>query len=183
METLTFEHPRFGKFESDDGGERWKGRVVLAGFGRYGWREELDIFFYRNEKGPPEARGFELLEPVVANGSGLPDLIVDALWKEVSGEEPENDIWWSRRGGLEEVNEGLDEPITKRDDLWRVLDPYSLFVRTDRRGDKELVAGVHFACEFEQEHGLDVLTDGRRVLGTGYALDAEKYARFSRRKK
>ncbi len=119
-----------------------------------------------------------LLEPLVANSATLPDLIIDALWNELSGGESENYTWWARPGGLESANEGLDEPITERGDLWRVLRPHSLFVRVDRHGDGELTPGVAFGCDFEQEHDLDVLTDGTRVLGTGYALDAKKYARF-----
>ena len=138
---------------------------------------------YVEDEGPPDPRALALLEPLVANAAALPDLIVDAMWNELSGGEAENGHWWARPGGLETVNEGLDEPITKRGDLWRVLQPDALFVREDVHGDRQLTAGVAFACDFEEEHGLDVLTDGTRVLGTGYALDAEKYARFAKPKR
>jgi len=181
MQKLTLDHPRLGTLHCDDGC-LWEGHITLPGFGQHGWSDELQIQIYVEDEGPPDPRALALLEPLVANAAALPDLIVDALWNELSGGEAENGHWWARPGGLETVNEGLDEPITKRDDLWRVLQPDALFVREDVHGDRQLTAGVAFACDFEEEHGLDVLTDGTRVLGTGYALDAEKYARFAKPK-
>jgi len=182
MAKQKFDHPRFGTLRSVDG-DLWEGKIVLLEFGQHGWSGALQIQIYGDDEGPPDARAFALLEPLVANASKLPDLIVDALWSELSGGETENGHWWARPGGLETANESLDEPITKREDLWRVLRPSSLFVRTDAQGDRQLIAGVAFGCDFEQEHGLDVLTDGTRILGTGYAWDAKKYARFAKPKK
>jgi hypothetical protein len=180
MSKQTFDHPTFGTLNSDDG-YLWEGEVSLPSFGRHGWSDALQIQIEGDEEGPPDPQAVALLEPLLANASSLPDLIVDALWNELSGGETENGHWWARPGGLETANETLDEPIAKRDDLWRVLRPQSLFVRADVHGDGQLTAGVAFACDFEEEHGLDVLTDGTRVLGTGYALDAEKYARFAKK--
>jgi hypothetical protein len=182
MANETFEHPKFGTLHSEDGGYLWNGKITLPAFGQHGWKETLQIQIYGEEAGPPDPDVFALLEPLIANASRLPDLIVDALWNELSGGESENGHWWARPGGLETVNEGLDEPITKRDDLWGVLRPNALFVQKDVHGDGQLTPGLAFTCDFEMEHSLDVLTDGTRVLGTGYTLEAEKYARFAKPK-
>lgn len=175
-----FDHSIYGRLHTGDG-YLWEGEIVLLGFARHGWRDKLYINILVEEPGPPDAHVFNLLDPLMNNAARLPDLVVDALWNELSGNEMESSYWWAHpTHGLGEVNRNLNEPITKRDDLWRVLHPGSLFVRKDH-GDKQLTAGIGFSCDFEEEHGLDVLTDGFRVLGTGYADDAEKYRRFAKR--
>jgi hypothetical protein len=181
MAKQSFNHPILGTLTFDDC-DLWEGEITLPDFSLHGWRDTLSLYLYSSEEGPPDPRALALLEPLVANAAKLPDLIVDALWNELSGGETENGHWWARPGGLEIANEALDEgSIAQRDDLWRVLRPQSMFVRRDRHGDGELTPGVSFHCDFEEEHGLDVLTDGTKVLGTGYQLDAEKYTRFQKK--
>lgn len=180
MSERSFNHPTLGQLHSDDG-YLWEGEAFLPCFAKHGWNETLQIQIYGDEQGPPHAHAIALLEPLITSAPRLPDLIVDGLWNELSGGEAENNHWWARHGGLEAANEVLDEPLAARDDLWRVLHPNSLFVREDTHGDGHLTAGVGFGCDFEEEHGLDVLTDSIHILGTGYALDAQKYARFARR--
>jgi hypothetical protein len=174
----SFKHETLGTLTFDD--DRWTGKVTLdAAFGKHKWSRKLDVELPGDEAGP-DPKGIELLRPLVEHAATLPDLVVDGLWAELDGREKENGHWWARKGGLEEVNDGLDEPIEDRDGLWRVLRPHTLFVRDDFHGDGELTPGVAFHCDFEEEHGLDVLTDGTRILGTGYATDAEKYKRFQK---
>jgi hypothetical protein len=58
-----------------------------------------------------------------------------------------------------------------------VRKPQSLFVQKDRHGDDPLTAGI--SLRFRRRARL--LTDGSRILGTGYSLDAKKYARYAKR--
>ncbi|MEM6561392.1 MAG: hypothetical protein AAF656_07310, partial [Planctomycetota bacterium] len=100
------------------------------------------------------------------------------VWDEFTGAEPQGRYWWS--GQLDQVNSLFEKPLSGPDDLIDHLDPHTLFVTEDFHGDEQLVAGFHCSCDFEEEHGLDILTDGQRVLGTGYSGEARKYERFSK---
>ena len=178
-------HPVLGTLTSPGEFDGWSGRVALPGFGGGRWPAELPLHFFGGERGPgdePDPRAVALVLPLIEHAATLADVILDGLWAELDGREQENDHWWARPDGLAAVNQMLlaasERPIAGRDDLMRVLEPTDLFVRDDEHGDDAWTAGVGFACAFEEEHGLDVLTDGRRVLGTGYSLDAAKYARF-----
>lgn len=180
----SFKHETLGTLKFDDIDDRWTGKVTLdAAFGAHRWPRKLELQLPGDEAGP-DPKGIALVLPLVEHAATLPDLIVDALWGELTGREKENGHWWAKKNGLKTANEGLEDegsdPIEERDDLWRVLHPHALFVRDDFHGDGEPTAGVAFACDFEEEHGLDVLTDGTRILGTGYAEDAEKYKRFQK---
>lgn len=177
-------HETLGTLKYDDLDEDWKGRVTLdAAFGKRRWPRRLELQLPGDESGP-DARAVKLAAAVLERSATLADLLVDGLWAELEGRETEATHWWGKRKGLAQVNENLDDegskPIAGRDDLYRVMRPHALFVREDRDGVP--TAGVAFHCEFEEEHGLDVLTDGRRVLGTGYALDGQRYKRFRKPK-
>jgi hypothetical protein len=176
MEKRTKKHPVLGTLTSVGSGE-WLGKVMMRGFGRGKWARALKVSIDSHEA-EAEKRAIELAAALVERSSHLTNVLLDGLWREFSGEEPQGTSWWARDGGLALANKWLEKPLKTRDDLVALLRPYCLFVRADYHGDGELVAGLTFHCEFEQEHGLDVLTDGDQVLGTGYATDAQKYERF-----
>ncbi len=176
MEKRTKKHPVLGTLESSALGG-WDGKVTMSRFGRGKWSRRLKVSIaeFRPES---EQRALQMASALVQRSSQLTELVLEGLWRELTGNEPQSTTWWGDGTGLQTANEALDQPLKHRDDLLDVLRPWALFVRCDTHGDGELTAGITFTCRFEREHGLDVLTDGTQVLGTGYHLDAEKYERF-----
>ncbi|MEM9754244.1 MAG: hypothetical protein AAF916_12805 [Planctomycetota bacterium] len=171
----TYVHPMLGTLTnvSDD---VWTGKVEIGHWGGDVWRPKVSITLIAPED--RFKRGVEMLCAIVGAGSGLGEVIRRGVWAELVGEETEGRYWWS--GDLSRVNEVLDEPLTGPDDLIRVMNPTVLCVMPDFHGDEELTGCVGCHCDFEEEHGFDVLTDGQRVLGTGYSGEARKYERFSK---
>lgn len=176
MEKRTKKHPVLGTLTSF-GSREWRGKVTMPRFGGGKWPRALDVAI-RDFTPESEERALTMAATLVERSPELTELVLDGLWREFSGDEPQGTAWWSRNGALAKANEWLDKPLKKRDDLLGLLRPYSLFVRADYHGDRELVAGISFHCDFDEEHGLDLLTDGAQVLGTGRASEAEKYERF-----
>lgn len=176
MEKRTKKHPILGTLESSSLGG-WDGKVTMSRFGRGKWSRRLKLSIA--EFAPAsEMRALQMASALVERSPQLTELVLDGLWRELTGNEPQSTTWWGDGTGLQTANEILDQPLKQRGDLLDVLRPWSLFVRRDALGDHELTAGITFSCDFEEEHGLDVLTDGTQVLGTGYYLDAMKYERF-----
>ena len=100
-----------------------------------------------------------------------------ALWDEFNGRGPDSGMWW--HGDTEQWVEGLDSsglPLpTKADDLLGLMALSSIVVRRKVDGYDKPVVELSFAAAFEEEHGVGVLTDGKKVLGTGYSTDVTPY--------
>jgi hypothetical protein len=175
------EHPRFGTMKPI--GEAWVGRVTLDGWGKGRWPERMDLVLDGDENGPlagTEALALTLIE----RRDRLADVILEGVWAELEGRVSDAANHWS--GNLTEINDPLDdgtEPILKSStDLLTVLDPAALFVRKGL-STEALVSGISFESSFEEEHGFEVLTDGEKVLGTGFYGEAEPYPRYVLRTK
>lgn len=173
----TFDHPRLSD-PSDDGGE-WEATADMGDWGHGHWPGEVTVYIDTKDDAQFAADA-ELLRPVLDRGEALGRLLVEGLWAELSGNEPQAEVWWA--GNLDTVNEYLAEddlePVTSAEDLYRILEPESLRADFDIHGDHTPIVTVQFHCEFEQEHGLTIMTDGQQVRGTGYSGDATQYERF-----
>jgi hypothetical protein len=51
----------------------------------------------------------------------------------------------------------------------------SICVRPRVEGYDKPIVELRFAAAFEEEHGVGVLTDGGKILGTGYSVDVTPY--------
>ena len=177
--TKTAEDPVLGTLEYAG---VWCCKLPLPGAAERGWPEELDFVFTEDgdEAGPSEA-SVRLARPLAERGAGLIDVILNGVWDEFTGKEPQARAWWS--DDLAKANRYITRhgaaPVTTPADLPKVMRPTQAFVVLDIHGDGEPVAGLSFSADFEEEHGFDVLTDGEKVLGTGYNAEAEKYPRHS----
>ncbi len=139
------------------------------------WRERVGLTLPGDEGGPsPES--VELAERLSAVGPSIGDIIRNGIWAELTGEEAECAYWW--HGSLAEVNGVLEAPLAEPNQLVRVLEPMAVDVAEDFHGDEQLEVFVTFHADFEEEHGFQVITDGRRVLGSGYIGEATKYQRY-----
>ena len=61
------------------------------------------------------------------------------------------------------------------DDVKRLLQVESIAVLDKYWGYPKPVIMITFHAAFEQEHDVSILTDGKSVLGTGYALEPALY--------
>ena len=80
-------------------------------------------------------------------------------------------MWW--HGHLDEVNADLKQPIVREGDLPARLRPYNLTLGS--KGEPWVM--INFHADYEEEHGVGVLTNGTRVLGIGYSTDVTPYKR------
>ena len=176
MATLSFEHPRVVKTRHGSSG--WYGVVDLDDWGAGHWRPRLGAGIATDD--PDQfARDAELLTKVLDRGPALGQMLVEGLWQEIT--RGSDNYWWT--GDLDQVNKSLEHsdipPLREAGDLYRVLDPSDILIEIDTHGDQYPVAWCNFGCDFEEEHGLSLLTDGDQLVGSGYAGDATKYERFS----
>ena len=57
-----------------------------------------------------------------------------------------------------------------------------LYVHEEVERYPKPIAELTFAAAFDPEHGVGVLTDGKKILGTGYSGDAEQFKKPRRRR-
>ena len=86
-------------------------------------------------------------------------------------------MWW--HGDLDQVADGLEDaeltPPKKADDMFKLMNFAGIRVHPSVHRFKKPIAELYFGAAFEEEHGVGVLTDGERILGTGYSLDVTPF--------
>jgi hypothetical protein len=181
----SWQHPTLGRLE----------------FNRFGWGAVVDVpafkrFSYdtgypnaRRSKGKhdlrleapgegrkPSAAVVKLALAVIENQAALVTEICRALWEGFNGRGPKSAMWWW--GGLDEVAEVMDDGIPRPADAEGVaalLQVSGIAIHGESKWTPRPVVEITFHAAFEEEHGVSVLTDGRKVIGTGYMLDAQPY--------
>lgn len=146
------------------------------------WRQEGDDFYLSFETdleeptAPTEAH-VALLQAVMADRENLITKSADALWEDINVRGPDSGMWW--RGDLEGIVHqyefvGYDAPKSAGE-LRAALPFRGIAIRCDISDEKRTLAELRFAPWFEEEHGIGVLTDGRSILGLGYAYDVTPF--------
>ena len=162
----TVKAPDFDRFDYDTGyrhDRETRGQYTLS-------------FEAEDRKDVPSPQAAELAARVLRTG-GLAAVVAAALWDDFNGRGPDSGMWW--HDNLDEVSEEL-EPIQSADDVYQVLRLFAIWVRKrGTAGGKPLVE-LCFWAAFEPEHNVGVLTDGARVLGTGYQGDASLFEAVAR---
>ncbi len=181
----TWDHPQLGRFKFVDG-VWWTTIVDVPAFKAFAYDTGFSnaprstgkhklAFQADDEADAPSPAAIALASKVLANHAKLVAVVTHALWDDFNGRGPESGMWW--RGDLAQVAEmmGADEPPTKADDLLALMQVSQITVRKDVDGMDEPVVELSFHAEFDQEHGVGVLTDGDTVLGMGYSGEATPF--------
>lgn len=124
---------------------------------------------------PDEFPGDEMIDvarKVVANHQRLTNEGVRVFYDDICGIGPDSGMWW--HNDFDHVNEILDHHgtrLTEPDDVFALLGGSSIFVQQLGYGYDASCAIIGFESPIDVEHGIGWLTDGARILGTGYRSD------------
>jgi hypothetical protein len=180
----TWDHPRLGRFTCRF--DEWEGEVEAAGFDAFTWRRDEDdppgryeLRFDADDPGDvPSDAAVAVAVRVHTNHEALAREVARALWAEFDGRGPESSIWGHY--GTDQLAAAFADnrlpPPAEPDDLRRGLKLLWVAVRKGVDGYPRPVAELAFAAAFDEEHGLGVLTDGEKVIGTGFHGDVAPYA-------
>jgi hypothetical protein len=184
----TWTHPKLGTFKYKLTG--WEGKVKARAFDVFTFDNGLGSqrkpngtyalsFDGDDENDTPSAEAADLALKILAAQEELPAKVVKALWDDFNGRGPDSGMWW--HDGLDELVEVMEDaddelkPPKKADDLYRLLWLHTITVRKRVDGYEKPVVELTFNAPFEEEHDVGVLTDGKKVLGTGYATDVTPF--------
>jgi len=183
----TWSHPELGDFKLDVD-EMWEGHCEMPAFAIYNWDADANqlagkfglTFCLSNQKNikagpPPEAIAIALA--VIANQQKLAPAVAAALWEDFNDRGPDSGMWW--RGDTSEVARqfrysDLPAPKSARD-LITAMSLNYVSIDNNVHGHDGFLAELHFAALFEMEHGVGVLTDGKKILGLGGSSDVDLF--------
>jgi hypothetical protein len=177
-------HPELGAFEYDRLG--WVKILKVPAFKSFGydcgWSTAprppgtiILAFEADNEEDLPSSKAVALAYKVLANDAVLVAKVITALWDDFNGRGPDSGMWW--HGDLDLVVEAMETEYRPRGagDLLDHLHLYCIRVRK-RVGDrKRPLVELRFHADFEWEHGVGVLTDGKNIRGTGTCCDLRPF--------
>ena len=176
-------HPRLGVFTYDEDVNTWAGEVEAPAFDAFTYDPGYTAagtyeltFEAEDDRDAPSAAAVTLAERVIANADDLVPAITTALWDDFNGRGPDSGMWWN--GDLSTVADMTGSellPPASADDLLALMQLFRISVRKGVNRYERPVVELCFWAAYEQEHSVGVLTDGKRVLGTGYHLDVEPF--------
>lgn len=143
---------------------------------------EVDLTFEADDEGdfPSEAE-IAVARQVIANHELLLAEAVQLLFNDLLGIGPDLGIWW--RGSIDQVREIIANygsyTLETLDDLGHLLGQPRIFIQESGYGYDYPCAIISFEAVFEHEHGIGMLTDGKRILGIGYQMDASPFENIS----
>jgi hypothetical protein len=179
----TWNHPHLGTF-THDGELGWVGVGELPAFDIFTWETEdeppngkYEVMFDSEDAIEPSPSVATLAASVIANQQQLAQLVIQALWDDFDGRGPKSGMCWS--GDMKQVAEvfGYDDRTAPKgpDDLLSAMRFTGVTVREEIHDYEGPVAELTFAAVFEEEHGIGILTDGSKIIGTGYSCDVTPF--------
>ena|SRR5690349_10124218 len=174
----TWDHPQLGPFTRS--GQRWTAIVDLPAFSAFSYKpshwdnpDELLGKFKLSvggDQAAPRPAAVELAQKIISMGSELPSRVVAWLWDDFNGQPPNLQSPWTGVLRSPGFASGVFGKLVPRaaNDLFRELRLTRIAVDRDVDNYDGEVVRLSFKAAFDEEHGLDLLTDGDRVLGVGY---------------
>lgn len=184
----TWEHPKLGVFTFD--GTRWITISSLPAFtafkyrkrGRQGRPSSIRFSFEAEDvHAVPSKQAVAVALRVVKNQDRLAQQVRKAMWDDLNGQGEDSGMWWhGDRATIEEAISGAfgerePRPLRRPDDLYHLMGDPSVSIRERIHLYERPCATINFEAAFDEEHGVGVLTDGNRVLGTGYQISVTPF--------
>jgi hypothetical protein len=191
----SWKHPRFGAFvgaklQSGDGPRVcWTTEVELPAFRKLKYvkfpsrrnpppptKYPLSIWRGKRLDKPPNA-AIEVMTPLVDRQKEIVQAIANTFWDEFNGKGPSSGYWWygalKKKGRLKWILRDCELAGPK--DILAALNLESVLIRNDVDGYNDFVIHLWLHSGFEVEHGVGILTDGHKIIGTGYMMDVMPY--------
>ena len=156
-------HPTLGSFEISNEDEAWLGFVQLDPFDVYGRdlsraKSGLPFLFEVDEEDePPDEARVNVAISIVKNAKSLVENINQAFFNSFAGIGPSCGMYWHGTG--DELAQYVGQTkFYSPNDVERLLGGPTVYIGLSGE------CTVDFCAEFEQEHGISVLTDGQNVL-------------------
>jgi hypothetical protein len=138
-------------------------------------------FEVEDEEQLPTRPAVAIAKRLIRNEKAIVSKLLKALFDDLHGKGPKSGMWW--HGDIDSIYEDLSEEtgslrnlkIEKPETLTRLLGSPSITIRESGYGYKQPRATICFEALFETEHGIGILTDGTRILGTGYEMDVSPF--------
>lgn len=184
-----WQHPDLGVFTFD--GIFWTGECTLPAFKAFKFREsarnsgraKLKLRFEtenETEDETPTKNSVRVALKLIKNQERVAARVAKAVWEDLNGKGYDSGMWW--HGDLNTVAEnvsrahrGKTQPLSTSDDLHSLLGASSVLIRDTMYLYEKPSATLMFQAAFDTEHGLGVLTDGNRIVGTGYQSSVGPY--------
>lgn len=192
----TFKHKTLGTFEPRDHFDelRWENALELPAFAAFKYSSsgktrrsrKVPVAIYCDE--PPPKEALKMLTKIKTSQKKLVKGICDAFfhdlhqqgYDDVPGPHDDYGMWWSRDPVMVALScrEVLEKRL-KQDRIWEPEDLLAVLYEPSieiypsmRASDGTIRTLINMDAEFEVEHGVGVLTDGKNVLNLGYAGEA-----------
>ncbi|MDB5318495.1 MAG: hypothetical protein JWN40_126 [Phycisphaerales bacterium] len=182
----TWEHPQLGKLEYDRGRDAWTGTIGVPAFRAFTHTGDDDhvpghcelTLEAEDDSDTPSPAAVAMALKLLAAQEKLVEALTTTLWDDFNGRGPRTGMWW--HGDLSQVLENGEEeevpPLSSASALLGWMHPTGIVVRhSGIRSDQPPLIELTCSAVFEEEHGVGILTDGERVLGTGYIYDVEPF--------
>jgi len=184
----TWSDPELGTFQFDR--YWWTRTFTLPAFKVFTYRfrkrsagkSRVPLHFdVEGEETSPSKPAVVIAKRLIRNEKSVVTKLLKALFDDLHGKGPKSGMWW--HGDIDSIYEDLSEEtgslrnlkIEKPESLTRLLGSPSITIREFGYGYKEPRATICFEALFEVEHGIGILTDGTRILGTGYEMDVSPF--------
>jgi hypothetical protein len=185
----TWKHKDLGTFAFDDLG--WVTSRSLPAFRAFKYssrpghkgssKTEIRFSDSQEPEDLPTSRAIAVAVTVIKNQESLAAKLKKSLFDDMNGRGPQSRMWW--HGDIQavieytadETGKRMPTPLKVPADLERVLGDPIIDIRESVYGYDKPCAIISFSALFEPEHGVGILTDGVRILGTGDSTDVSLF--------
>lgn len=185
----TWSHPDLGRLKFED--FWWTKTFTLPAFkafkygvgGRNVGSTRVPLRFeVADEDELPTKPAVTIAKRIIKNQQTLVPRLLKALLDDLQGKGPKSGMWW--HGDVASIYQDLAEEdgslrklkLESPESLGRLLGSPSVVVhKAVYDYDNKPLATICLEALFEMEHGVGILTDGSKIIGTGYETDVRPF--------
>ena len=171
----TWTHSKLGEFEFV--GDGWMCEFEHPKFSVLNGSRSVRLMFEVNDENDvPSEKNILIASNTLSNIETLLDEGVNVLFRDFHGQGPDSGMWWHDDiDYVQEILSDYSSSLTTADDLYTLLSTPSIVVQETGYGYDNPCAIIGFESPIEEEHGIGLLTDGQKILGTGYRMGVEVF--------